>query len=56
MKPELRMEFRLALDKKAVSLEACVETRVNKVRQDTTTTLEQLKEIVVAVCESQEKM
>ena len=43
VKTELRTEFRAALDKKAISLETYVETRVNEVRQDTNSTLEQLK-------------
>ena len=33
-----------------------MESRVNEVREDTNSTLEQLKETVVAVCESQERM
>ena len=56
MKTELRTEFRAALDKKAVLLETYVETRVNEIRQDSSSTLEQLKELVAAVCESQKKM
>ena len=53
---ELRTEFRAAFDKKAVSLETYVETRVNEVCQSIASTLEQLKETVVAVRESQERM
>ena len=56
MNTDLRTEFRAALDKKAISLETYVETRVNEVRQDTNSTLEQLKETIAAVHESQERM
>ena len=56
MKTELRTEFKAALDKKTVSLETYVETRVNEIRQSTASTLEQLKETVVVVRESQERM
>ena len=56
MKTELRTEFKAALDRKAVSLETYVESRVNEVRQETSSTLEQLKETVGAVHDSQEKM
>ena len=56
VKTELKTEFRAALDKKTESLETYVETRVNEFRQSTTSTLEQLKETVAAVCESQERM
>ena len=56
VKTELRTEFKAALDKKAMLLETYVETRVNEVRQDTNSTLEQLKETVAAVRESQERM
>ena len=55
-KTKLRTEFRAALDQKVVSLETYVETRVNEVRQEISSTLDQLKEIVAAVCESQERM
>ena len=55
-KAELRTEFKAALDKKAVSLEMYVESKVNEARHDTNSTLEQLKETVAAVCESQERM
>ena len=50
------MEFKAALDKKAVSLETYVETRVKEVCQSAASTLEQLKETVVVVRESQERM
>ena len=53
---ELRTEFKVALDKKAVSLDTYVESRVNDVRQETSSTLQQLKETVAAVRESQERM
>ena len=56
MKTELRTEFKAALDRKAVSLETYVESRVNEVRRETSSTLQQLKETVAAVCESQERM
>ena len=56
MKTELRTEFKAALERKVVSLETYVESRVNEVRQETSSTLEQLKEIVAAVHESQERM
>ena len=56
MKTELKTEFKAALDKKAVSLEKYVESRVNEVRQETNSTLEQLKETVAAVHESQKRM
>ena len=52
VKTELRTEFKAALDRKAVSLETYVESRVNEVRQETSSTLEQLKETVAAVRES----
>ena len=51
VKTELRTEFKVALDKKAVLLETYVESRVNEVCQDTNSTLEQLKETVAVVCE-----
>ena len=53
VKTELRTEFKAALDRKAVSLKTYVESRVNEVRQETSSTLEQLKETVAAVRESQ---
>ena len=56
VKTELRTEIRATLGKKAVSLEMYVESRVNEVRQETSSTLEQLKETVVAIRESQERM
>ena len=56
VKTELRTEFKAALDKKAMSLEMYVESRVNEVRQETSSTLEQLKETIAAVHESQERM
>ena len=52
VKTELRTEFKAALDRKPVSLEIYVESRVNKVRQETSSTLEQLKETIAAVRES----
>ena len=56
VKTELRTEFKAALGKKVVSLETYVESRVNEVRQEISSTLDQLKETVVAVRESQERM
>ena len=44
------------INQKAVSLEAHVEAKVNEVHQDSTSLLEELKTIVAAVRESQEKM
>ena len=44
------------INQKVVLLEACVEVKINEVRQDTTSLLEELKTTMVAVCESQEKM
>ena len=56
VKTELRTEFKAALDRKAVLLETYVESRVNEVRQETSSTLDQLKETIGAVRESQERM
>ena len=56
VKTELRIEFKAALDRKAVSLETYVESRVNEVRRVTSSTLKQLKETMAAVHESQERM
>ena len=56
VKTELSTEFKAALDRKVVSLETYVESRVNEVRRETSSTLDQLKETVAAVCESQERM
>ena len=53
-KTELRTEFAAMLNQKLVSLEACVEAKVNEVCQDTTSLLEELKAIVAADHESQE--
>ena len=55
-KTKLRTEFKAALDKKAVSLETYMESRVNEVCQETNSTLEQLKETILAVRKSQERM
>ena len=55
-KTELRTEFATMINQKVVSLEARVEAKVNEVRQDTTSLLEELKATVAVVCESQEKM
>ena len=52
VKTELRTEFSTALDKTAVLLQTYMEMRVNEVRQSTKSTLEELKETVVAVRES----
>ena len=56
VKTELRIESKAALDRKAMSLEMYVESRVNEVRQETSSTLDQLKETAAAVRESQERM
>ena len=56
MKNELRTEFQTVLDKRAVLLETYVESRVNEVHKETNSTLEQFKEIVAVVRESQERM
>ena len=55
-KTEIRTEFTTMLNRKVISLKARKEAIVNEVLQDTTSTLEALKEIVAAVCESQENM
>ena len=52
VKTELRTEFKAALDRKAVSLETYVESIVNEVCQETSSTLEKLKETVAAVRQS----
>ena len=51
VKTELRTEFKAALDRKPVSLETYVESRVNEIRQETNSTLEELRETIAAVCE-----
>ena len=51
MKAELRTEFAM-INQKVVSLEARVESKVNEVRKDTTSLLEDLKATMVVVCES----
>ena len=56
MKTELRTEFTALLNRKVVSLEAHVEAKGNEIREDTASTLEEFKSIVVAIRESQEKM
>ena len=53
---KLRTEFAAMLNRKVVLLEAHVEARVNEVRQDITSTLEELKVTKAAVHESQERM
>ena len=55
-KTELRTEFTVMLNRKVVLLEACVEARANEIRQDTASTVKELKSIVAVVCESQDKM
>ena len=52
VKTELRTEFKTALDRKVVSLETYMESRVIEVRQETSSTLEQLTETVAGVRES----
>ena len=54
-KTKLRTELAPMINKKVVSLEARVEAKINEVRQDTTSLVGELKTIVVAICESQEK-
>ena len=55
-KTELRTELAAMINQKVVSLEACMEAKVNEVREDTTPLLGELKTIVAVVRESQEKM
>ena len=55
-KTELRTGLAAVINQKVVSLEARVEAKVNEVRQDTTSLLEELKTTVAAIRESQEKM
>ena len=56
VKIELRTELVAMINRKVVSLEACMEAKINEVRQGTTSLLEELKTTVAAVRESQEKM
>ena len=44
------------INRKVVLLETCVEAKVNEVRRDTASLLEELTTTVAAVRESQEKM
>ena len=55
-KTELRTELAAMINRKVVSLETCMEAKINEVRQGTTSLLEELKTTVAAVQESQEKM
>ena len=55
-KAEWRTEFAAMIKQKVILLEACVEAKINEVRQDTTSLLEELKATMVVVRESQEKM
>ena len=55
-KTELKTEFTAMMYKKVVLLEAHVEAKANEIRQDITSTLEELKETMAALHESQEKM
>ena len=55
-KTELRRDFAAMLNRKVVLLEVRVEAKANEIRQDTTSTLEELKSIVAEVFESQERM
>ena len=55
-KTELRTKLAAMINQKMVSLETCMETRINEVRQGTTSLLEELKTTVAPVQESQEKM
>ena len=52
VKTELKTEFTAMLNKKVVVLEACVEGKANKIRQDITSTLEELKVTMTAIRES----
>ena len=52
VKTNLRIEFVAMLNKKLVSLEACVEAKANEICQDTASTLEELKSTMAPVCES----
>ena len=56
MKIELRREFTAMLNRKVVSLEARVEAKPNEICQDIASTVEELKSIVAAIRESQERM
>ena len=49
---ELKAEFIAMLDREIVLVEACRKTRVNEVRQDASSALEELKETVLGICES----
>ena len=55
-KTELRTELAAMINRKVVSLETRMEVKINEVRKGTTSLLEELKTIVAAVHESQEKM
>ena len=55
-KTELRTELASLINQKVVSLETCMEAKINEVRQGITSLLEELKTTVAAVRESQEKM
>ena len=55
-KTELRTELAAMINRKVVSLETRMEAKINEVRQGTTALLEELKTMVAAVRESQEKM
>ena len=55
-KTELRTELAAMINRKVVSLETCMEAKINEVLQDTTSLLEELETTVAVVRESQEKM
>ena len=55
-KTKLRTEFVAMLNRNVVSLEEHVEAKANEIRQDTASTLEELKSTMVVVHESQERM
>ena len=55
-KTELRTELAAMINRRVVSLEARMKAKINEVRQDTTSLLEELKVTMAAVRESQEKM
>ena len=55
-KTELRTELAAMINRKVVLLETHMEAKINEVRRDTTSLLEELKTTVAVVRESQEKM
>ena len=49
-------EFEVMINRKVVLLGEYMESKINEVRQDTTSLLEEVKSTVAAVHESQERM